>query len=1018
MSAVGMRLLRVLRPPGDRRRDERGRCSACGAETRFVFNSWLLPPDADDEWGEWAPEFARRETMICSGCSATLRVRRLADVLVEHYGQGAGCLAELVEEPGFRELDVAEVNSIGALHPLLARLPKLRYSEYGAGTVPSEDLTSLSYDDGSLDLVLTSETLEHVPDWQRALAETRRVLRPGGRHVFTVPLVPTRPATEDVERPRAGTTRAAAGRSGSSGGTATCSSAPSSAATCSTRSATSASSRSSTSRATWPRSSAPGRSDARGAARVGGAGRARPALGGAERPGAQGWTLGPRRLPGDRRGGSRAHAGPGRRARPAGAARASARLRLRGRPHHPCARVRGSARWSASTRRGRWSSTRAGSTKDVPNASFVAGSLDELEPASFDLAWSVLVLQHLAPDEVEPAIERLVALVRPGGAAVFQLPHATRPLHRLQLSRRGYRLLRALGVGAETIHRRTPLTPMRMTVLPRERVEAAVARAGGRVALGRAVRGRGRANPEHALRGHAVIRALRTPRGAAAAVALLVLVDAALRGWAAWLVPAPWFAGDEAIYSLLGQGLYREGKLAILGGPTGFFSLVWPAIAGLPLSLGDLGLGYRILRVFEPLLMSLAAIPAYLWARRVGAGPWALAAAALTLALPALGYSSFVMTEVVYYPLVTLALLAAAAMLERPTARRQALFAGALALAVLTRVQAIVLVPVVVTALVVEALLAREPRRALRLLPALVGLALLGIVYIAWKAAAGGSATGVLGGYSETAHGYRFGQALRFVLYHAADAVLLVAVAPACATALLVVGAVPAPRARRRRPGVPRGRRLALRLARAPGRPVRLAVRRPAPGALPDRAGAGALRRARALARPRRAEAALRDRVDLPGRARARRGRAVQAARDEAGARRLVRARAAVGARAALALLARARPGGGRLGGAARAAAAARAVRAPGCAARHARLRLGLVVAARARGGAADEGAPARARPALDRPRRARRHRRVPLRRRRLLDGGLGEPVLQPAPAARLQPAGRVRARAAAARTG
>ena len=193
--------------------------------------------------------------------------------------------------------------------------------------------------------------------------------------------------------------------------------------------------------------------------------------------------------------------------------------------------------------------------------------------------------------------------------------------------------------------------------------------------------------------------------------------------------------------------------------------------------------------------MSLAAIPAYLWARRVGAGPWALAAAALTLALPALGYSSFVMTEVVYYPLVTLALLAAAAMLERPTARRQALFALALALAVLTRVQAIVLVPVVVTALVMEALLAREPRRALRLLPAIVGLALLGLAYVAWKAAAGGSATGVLGGYSETAHGYRFGQALRFVLYHAADAVLLVAVAPACATALLVVGAV-----RRREP--------------------------------------------------------------------------------------------------------------------------------------------------------------------------------------------------------------------------
>ncbi len=118
---------------------------------------------------------------------------------------------------------------------------------------------------------------------------------------------------------------------------------------------------------------------------------------------------------------------------------------------------------------------------DVANASFRGSSLDELEPGSFDLTWSVLVLQHLAPEEVEPAIEALVRLVRPAGAAVFQLPHATRPIHKLQLSRRTYRLLRAFGVRAETLHRRTPLTPMRMTVLVRERVEAAVGSAGGRL---------------------------------------------------------------------------------------------------------------------------------------------------------------------------------------------------------------------------------------------------------------------------------------------------------------------------------------------------------------------------------------------------------------------------------------------------------------------------------------------------------------------------------------------------------
>ena len=38
--------------------------------------------------------------------------------------------------------------------------------------------------------MLTSETLEHVPDLGAALGEIRRVLVPGGRHLFTVPRLP------------------------------------------------------------------------------------------------------------------------------------------------------------------------------------------------------------------------------------------------------------------------------------------------------------------------------------------------------------------------------------------------------------------------------------------------------------------------------------------------------------------------------------------------------------------------------------------------------------------------------------------------------------------------------------------------------------------------------------------------------------------------------------------------------------------------------------------------------------
>jgi SAM-dependent methyltransferase len=42
-------------------------------------------------------------------------------------------------------------------------------------------------DDTSVDVVLATETLEHVPDPEAFLAEAMRVLRPGGRLVMTVP---------------------------------------------------------------------------------------------------------------------------------------------------------------------------------------------------------------------------------------------------------------------------------------------------------------------------------------------------------------------------------------------------------------------------------------------------------------------------------------------------------------------------------------------------------------------------------------------------------------------------------------------------------------------------------------------------------------------------------------------------------------------------------------------------------------------------------------------------------------
>jgi SAM-dependent methyltransferase len=172
-------------------------CGTCG----FVggpLHRDVLWPGLIAEW-ELTPEWTRwmnqREGSRCAWCGSSLRSGQLARAIVDSVnartGTSATHLSELFRDARARNTTIAEINSAGNLHRYLARCPGLRHSEFGSvsATVPSEDLMELSYADAQFDLVITSDTLEHVPDIDAALSETLRVLKPGGSHVFSVPVV-------------------------------------------------------------------------------------------------------------------------------------------------------------------------------------------------------------------------------------------------------------------------------------------------------------------------------------------------------------------------------------------------------------------------------------------------------------------------------------------------------------------------------------------------------------------------------------------------------------------------------------------------------------------------------------------------------------------------------------------------------------------------------------------------------------------------------------------------------------
>jgi 2-polyprenyl-3-methyl-5-hydroxy-6-metoxy-1,4-benzoquinol methylase len=158
-------------------------CVCCGS-TRFDQQA-VLWPALVAEWRLAPAErdyIDRREGRRCADCGCNLRSQALAQAILDLHGV-AETLRAFCDGPG-QALRVLEINEAGGLTPFLARIPGHRLAKY-----PEVDLHALPFAEGSFDLVVHSDTLEHVARPVVALAECRRVLAPGGACAFTVPII-------------------------------------------------------------------------------------------------------------------------------------------------------------------------------------------------------------------------------------------------------------------------------------------------------------------------------------------------------------------------------------------------------------------------------------------------------------------------------------------------------------------------------------------------------------------------------------------------------------------------------------------------------------------------------------------------------------------------------------------------------------------------------------------------------------------------------------------------------------
>jgi len=136
-----------------------------------------------------------RDHFICPRCQSIPRERALMQVIKTFY-------------PDYKNLSIHESSpgNRGASVALRQACSQYTASHYYPDISPGEmhsknkfrceNLEELTFPNESFDLFVSQDVMEHIFNPEKAFKEISRVLKPGGAHIFTVPLVNKEKASE------------------------------------------------------------------------------------------------------------------------------------------------------------------------------------------------------------------------------------------------------------------------------------------------------------------------------------------------------------------------------------------------------------------------------------------------------------------------------------------------------------------------------------------------------------------------------------------------------------------------------------------------------------------------------------------------------------------------------------------------------------------------------------------------------------------------------------------------------
>ena len=182
--AAGRRLVESIETNIRAQHAVAGFCHFCGAVTSMTV-------DAGANFGKAFPNL--REGLVCPcGAKNRDRLMLLASGRALMSSGGTAFFGALGRWADWARQNCECVTFCEYLGPSLG---SGTVSQVQGVTVRNEDLTNLTLPDSSMDLVLHGDVLEHIPDVRSVFSETLRILRPGGRTIFTAPFFHERDET-------------------------------------------------------------------------------------------------------------------------------------------------------------------------------------------------------------------------------------------------------------------------------------------------------------------------------------------------------------------------------------------------------------------------------------------------------------------------------------------------------------------------------------------------------------------------------------------------------------------------------------------------------------------------------------------------------------------------------------------------------------------------------------------------------------------------------------------------------